>query len=119
MDIMWCYVLKMQVVCCLFIRSNFVLFIILGVFGGPVVSVLDCQPRGSELIFRPWQKFGSRFLLHLRPLANSAIMSALTVHCRWQDETVSERIGQLPSYAEGKKMKSLTLHTYGCFRAIA
>ena len=25
------------------------------------------------------------------PLANSALMSTLTVHCRWEDETVRER----------------------------
>src|SRR5678815_2388966 len=36
-----------------------------------------------------------------------------TVHCLWEDETVMERIGHLPSYAEAKKMKSLTLHTHG------
>src|SRR6218665_1778535 len=51
------------------------------------------------------------------PLANSAMMSTLTAHCQWEDETVRERTGQPPSCAEAKKMKSLTLHTHGCARA--
>ena len=54
------------------------------------------------------------FLLHLQPLANLALMSTPTVHCQWEDETVRERTGHPPSYAEAKKMKSLTLHTHGC-----
>src|SRR6218665_1834235 len=68
-------------------------------------------------LFLPGQKFGSRFLFHLRPLANSATMSTLSVHCQWGDETARERTGHPPSYAEAKKMKSLTLHTHGCLRA--
>src|SRR6218665_1662434 len=43
-------------------------------------------------------------------------MSTLTVHCQWEDEMAKERTGHLPSYAEAKKMKSLTLHTHSCFR---
>ena len=50
-------------------------------------------------------------------LANSAMMSTLTVHCQWEDETMRERDGRPPSYAEAKKMKSLTFHTHGCPRA--
>jgi len=50
------------------------------------------------------------------PLANSAMMSTLTAHCQWEDETVRESTGHPPSYAEAKKMKSLTLHTHGCPR---
>jgi len=45
------------------------------------------------------------------PLDNSAMMSTLTAHCQWEDETVRERTGHKPSYDEAKKMKSLTLHT--------
>ena len=45
------------------------------------------------------------------------MMSTLTVHCQWEDEMVRERTGHLPSYAEAKKMRSLTLHTDGCPRA--
>ena len=82
--------------------------------GGLVVSVLDCQSRGSGFKYRPWQKFGSRFLLHLCPLANSAVTCTLTTHCQWEDETVRERTGHPPLFAEAKKMKSLTLHTIGC-----
>src|SRR6218665_1720878 len=84
---------------------------------------------------RPGPKFGSRFLCSL---ANSAMMSTLTVvqytvsgkmrrcgrglatcpdgctvHCQWEDETVWERTGHLPSYVETKKIKSLSLHTHG------
>src|SRR6218665_2474715 len=57
------------------------------------------------------------FLFHLHPLANSAMMSTLTAHCQWDDETMRERTGYPPSYAVAKKMKSLTLHTHGCLRA--
>ena len=66
------------------------------VHGGLVVSVLDCQSIGSGFKSRPGQKFGSRFLLHLCPLA----YSAMTVHCLWEDETARERTGHLPVYAE-------------------
>ena len=59
----------------------------------------------------------SRFLFHLRPLANSDMMSTLTAYCQREDETVRKRICHPPSYAEAKKMKSLTLHTHGCLRA--
>jgi len=44
------------------------------------------------------------------------MMSTLTVHCQWEDETVREMTGHPPSYAEAKKMKSLTLYTHGCPR---
>jgi len=44
------------------------------------------------------------------PLANSAMMSTLTTHNRWEDEMVRERTGHPPSYSEAKKMKLLTLH---------
>src|SRR6218665_1761180 len=51
------------------------------------------------------------------PPANSAMMSTLTAHCQWEDDTVRERTGHPPSYAVAKKMKSLTLRTHGCLRA--
>ena len=92
----------------------------LGVHGGLVVSVIDCKPRGGVWGSNSGQGRNldrSRFLLHLRPLANSAMMSTLIAHCQWEDETVRERIGHPPSDAVAKKMKSLTLHTYGCLRA--
>ena len=63
------------------------------------------------------QKFDSSYLLHLRPLAKLAMMSTLTTQCECEDEKVRERTGQPPSYAEAKKMKSLTLHTHGSLRA--
>jgi len=39
------------------------------------------------------------------------MMSTLSV------ENEMERTGHMPSYAEAKKTKSLTLHTQGCLRA--
>jgi len=50
------------------------------------------------------------------PLASSAMMNTLTVHCQWETEPVRERTGHPPSCAEAKKMKSLTHHTLGCPR---
>ena len=44
-------------------------------------------------------------------------MSTLTAHCQLEDEKVRERTGHPLSYAETKKMKSLTLHAHGCLRA--
>src|SRR6218665_1758256 len=32
----------------------------------------------------------------------------------WEDEPARERTGHLPSYAEAKKMKQLSLHFHGC-----
>ena len=64
------------------------------------------EVRGSNP--RPGEKFGSRFLYHLHLLANAAMMSTLTTHCQWEDETVREMTGHLPSNAVAKKMKSLT-----------
>ena len=88
----------------------------IGVCGSLVVSVLDCQSWGSRLKPRPGQKFSSRVLFHLHPLANSAMMSTVTTHCQWEDEMVRERSGHQPSYTEAKKIRSLTLHTHGCLR---
>jgi len=50
-------------------------------------------------------------------LANTAMMSTLTIHCQLEDEPVKERTDQPTSYAKAKKMKSPTLHTHGCSRA--
>src|SRR6218665_671137 len=73
-------------------------YITSSLYGGLVVSVQNCQSRDSGFKSRPGQKFCSRFLLHLRPLANSVMMSTLTTHCQWEDETVRERTGHPPSY---------------------
>src|SRR6218665_2531007 len=73
---------------------------------------------GSGFKHRPGQKFGSKFLSHLCLLVNSALMSTLIAHCQREDETVRQRTGHPPAYAVAKKMKSLALHTHGCFRAI-
>ena len=73
--------------------------------GSLVDSLLDCQSPGSGFKPRPGQKFGSRFLFHLRPLANSAMMSTLTALCQWEDETVMERTGHPHSYALAKSVR--------------
>src|SRR6218665_2492372 len=52
------------------------------------------------------------------PKPTQDIMSAPTIHCKWEDETVRERIGH-PSDAEAKKMASLTLHTHSSFLRLA
>jgi len=38
-------------------------------------------------------------------------------HCQWEDEMVREMTGHPPSFAEAKKVKSLTLHTQDCHGA--
>src|SRR6218665_2734182 len=46
------------------------------------------------------------------------MMSTSTTRCAWEDEMARKRTFHLPSYAEAKKMKSLTLCTHGlrdCF----
>jgi len=45
------------------------------------------------------------------------MMSTVTVHCQWEDETARDRTGKLPSYAEFKKMKLLKLHIHGHLKA--
>src|SRR6218665_2364802 len=45
----------------------------------------------------------------LRLLANVAMMSTLTAHCQWEDETVRERTGHLPSYAVANNMSSVSV----------
>jgi len=71
-----------------------------------VVSLLDCgsierfdvqTPARAELWFE--------ISAPSTPLANSDMMSTLTIHCQWEDETVRERTSHAPSYAEAKKIK--------------
>jgi len=60
--------------------------------------------------------FGLKFFIDISAppasLPKSAMMSTLTIHCQWEDDTARERTGHPPSYTEAKKMKSLTLHTH-------
>jgi len=50
------------------------------------------------------------------PSQLSYILNTLTAHYQWEGETARERTGHPRSYAEAKKMKSLTLHTlFFCF----
>ena len=54
-------------------------------------------------------------------IANLAIMSTLTVHCQWEDETEDKETGKMADYsspAEAKKMKSQTLHTIGYLKGL-
>src|SRR5688572_18414807 len=78
------------------------------------VSELDYNSRGRGFKSRQGRKYLLRFMINLRSLSNSAIMSTLTVHCRWEDETTRERTGHPSSYAKAKKLKSVTLYTHGC-----
>jgi len=89
----------------------FMLHWYLGLGSGPVWTA-KCEVRGSN----PGQ---GRNLVRAppAPLANSDMMSTLTAHCQWENETVRERTGHPPSYAVAKKIKSLTLHTHGCLRS--
>ena len=50
-----------------------------------VARALDCQPRGRGFKSPSGQKLLSRFRLQLRPLAISAVMSTLTIHCEYED----------------------------------
>src|SRR6218665_2599640 len=79
------------------------IYIYIRVHGGLVVSVQDCQSRGSGFKFQPGQKFCLTFLLHLHTLANSAMMSKLTEHCQWEDETVRRGLAPLPHMLRLKK----------------
>ena len=46
------------------------------------------------------------------PPSHSAVISALTVHCRlFENEKVRERTGDTPSYAEAMKMKLPRVHS--------
>ena len=38
-------------------------------------------------------------------------ISTMTIRCQWEDETAKDKTGHPPSYAEAKKMNSLTLRT--------
>src|SRR6218665_1354080 len=66
------------------------------VCSGLVVSVQDCQSRGSGFKSQPSQKFDSRFLLYLCLPANSAMAMTLRVHSQPKDKMVRERTGHPP-----------------------
>ena len=53
-------------------------------------------------------------------IMNSSCMHVFTYstpHLFWDKSDTGQRTGHLSSYAESKKIKSLTLHTHGCLRA--
>ena len=75
------------------------------------VSTLDSQSRGDGFNSPPWTET-SEILVPAAPPAKSVVMSTQTVYCLWEDETAMERTCHPLSYAEAKKMKSLTLHTH-------
>ena len=70
---------------------------------------MDCQSWGSGRNL-------SEISAPLALLANSAMMSTLTVYCEREDETMKKWTGNLSSYAVAKKTKSLTRHTDSCPR---
>lgn len=51
---------------------------------------------------------------HQRHLFNPAITSALTAHCRREEDAMREWTGHPTSYDQGKRVKFLTLLTHGC-----
>src|SRR6218665_1533940 len=81
------------------------------ILGCAVVQRLACWTPNREVRrsnLNQGRNLESRFLLHLRPLADSTRMSILTVHRQWENEMAREGTGQPPSYAKTKKMKSIT-----------
>lgn len=65
---------------------------ILVVLDSEVASALDyCESRDPRFKSTSGQKFGFRFIQHLHPVVNSALISALTVHCWREDEMTRER----------------------------
>ena len=76
------------------------IYLKLEVLCGRVVSVLDCQSRGVGFKFPTGQKFGSRFMLHLRPDSSQLSYYGYSgLHRWWEDETAREWTGHLLSYA--------------------
>src|SRR5688572_16269459 len=57
------------------------------------------------------------FLVHLHPNSQLSCNEYTDRTLSVEDEMANERTDLLLSYAEAKKMKSLTLHTHGCLRA--
>ena len=78
-------------------------------------SEISSVNRQNRLWYYRYMFFNLQSALKFK--VNSAMMSTLTAHCQWEDETVRERTGHPPSYAVAKKMKLLTLHTHGCPRS--
>src|SRR6218665_3819530 len=79
-----------------------------GVYGGPVISLLDCQSRG----------FGDRISTRAEILIE--ISAPPAPQLSYDKYAVSEKmrrrgrgVATRPHNAEAKKMKSLTLHTHG------
>src|SRR6218665_3178057 len=74
---------------------------------GQISSALTYEaPTGHKLWFQ--------ISASSAPLANSAIMSTLAVHCQWEDVTVREKTGSLSSYAEAKKNIYIYIYIYIC-----
>ena len=79
------------------------------VHGGLVVSILDCQSRGLGFKSRR----GIEICASSQFSYDEYIDRTLSVG-RWNGEGED---WPSPSYAEAKKMMSLTLHTHGCYSA--
>ena len=103
----WCHLILCHQVLSL-LQTLVYLISHIGVCGGLLVSALDWHSWGLGFKFQQ-----ERSLLHLHPIANSA----MTAHCQWEDETTREGTSHPPSYAEATKKKWLTLHADDCPRA--
>jgi len=73
--------------------------------------ILFCILFVQDRYFDPVESFENRSYDEY----TDRMMSTLTVHCQWEDETVRETTGYPLSYAEAKKM---TPRNHGCPRAI-
>lgn len=80
-------------------------------------SLVDCQQKGLRFKPRQGRHYYRRYsLLHffslpLAPKTNSVMMITRGKHCQWEVKTAKDITGHMPSYADTKKMKSLTLCT--------
>lgn len=61
----------------------------------------------------PGQEFLSRNMLNSHPLEKSYVMNALTEHCKWKDQVVSEKDPHRPFDTEAENNE--VADTYCCF----
>ena len=77
--------------------------------------MLDCQSKrgwGTD----PCPEIQVEISTSPALLANSAVMSTLSVPLQQEEKMAGEGTGHPPSYAEVKKMKLLAIYTHGCLQ---
>ena len=80
---------------------------------GLVVSALDSQSWGPRFKSRPGQKFGSRFLLYLRPYPTQLWLQAVSGKRRWW----GRELATCPHMPRPRKWSRWHFISYGCPRA--